>query len=164
MQAIEQEIELWMVPLAKGGWPHRLTQDIEAAFSKRKEAFARAQHKLALLEATLHDQRDQTPLQHESDTNPHSNTTSTNPYWEQARRPSPLRVPYTNIAMNHTPYAPPNTDLVVVLQSTHTLVLMIEKDWTATTRPRPLMNDSGKSIVMSNLVNLVPRFLIFGDA
>ena len=51
--AIEQDIALWTTQLTKGGQLDTLTQDIEATLAERKEAYARVQQKLTLLEATL---------------------------------------------------------------------------------------------------------------
>ena len=40
LRVIEQEINIWMMQLAKGGQPQIITRDIEAALAERKDMFA----------------------------------------------------------------------------------------------------------------------------
>ena len=75
LRAIEQEINIWTVQLAKGGQPEVVTRDIEAPLVERKDMFARVPQKLYLLEASSHTHcrdREPSPV-------PHSSTTGTSP-------------------------------------------------------------------------------------
>ena len=156
LRVIEQEINIWMMQLAKGGQSEIITRDIEADLAKRKDMFARVQQRLNLLEAssrTHHRDREPSPV-------PHSSTTGNSPSEVHTQRPpTPPRMD-ANPTPDQTTSTPPNAELA--LQSIQTLVALMEKERTPTENLRNPTNDSGKSASIESKV--VPRFLGFGDA
>ena len=157
LRVIEQEINIWMMQLAKGGQSEIITRDIEADLAKRKDMFARVQQRLNLLEAsphTHHRDREPSPA-------PHSSTTGNSPNEAHTRRTptSPCMDPTPT--PDQTTSTPPNAELALALQSIQTLVALMEKERAPTENTRDPTNDSGKNTSISKLV---PRFLGFGDA